>query len=475
MNLLAKKFGPLILVILSALMVISCEDPGKIGLIVNADNGIIATDYQDIVLSTSVVQFNPRKTLESKSIQAGQYYNPDFGTITSKSYTQLGVTPTISVAENAQYKSFELAISFASLIGEDLVNSETQQIDIYRLAEPIDTTTNYTRLDELDLMPTRLGTWIFAPLRNDTLQDDSDTTFILQLDDIVGEELFQKLKSNDPVFDSEAAFNEYFRGIAFVPAGNNKNIFQMDASRLIFVLRYNEFNSDGTPIERSYDLLIGRYGFHHIDSDKAGTPLSGITPDNTDFYPGNDYRYLQYGTLMAIKADIRPVYKLLDTLGFMIVNKAELFIDDVKQYGDYMVPPAFLQVYFTDSITNQWPVVDDIGRLDSGSIGQNFVMLQDEEKFAPPGFYGSPLSTFYDPDNHNYRFNMSVFFQNYYNGDFYDENLPFLEEQGHIFIFGESDVLLPQGKGSHVFSTPLAVPKNNIRLRIYYTIPTNQN
>ncbi|GEM_PF-2926695 len=476
MNLLAKKFRRGVLVILSALMVISCEDPGKIGLLVNADNGIIAGNYKEIVLPTSVVQFNPRKTLEARSIQAGQYFNPDFGTVTSKSYTRIAPTePVITPSQNAEYKSFELAISFASLVGEELLNSETHQIDIYRLAEPIDTAANYTRLDELALMPTRMATWIFAPLRDDTLRDQNDTTFILPLDNVIGEEIFQRLQAGDPMFESEAAFSEYFRGIAFVPGGNNRAIFQIDPERLIFVLRFNEFNSDGTPIARSYDFVIGDYGFYHLESDKAGTPLASIMPDNTEFYPPDDYRYLQYGTLMAIKVDLRPAYALIDTLPFMIVNKAELLIDDVKQYGEYMKPPTFLQVYFTDSVNYKWPVVDNSGRFDSTSVGVNFIMLQDEEKFVPPGFYLSPLSSFYSPDNGNYRINMSLFFQSIYNGDFHDENLPFLEEQGQIYLFGESSVLVPQGTGSHVFSTPLAVHKNNIRLKLYYTTPTGNN
>ena len=72
MNLLVKKFGPLATVLLSALIAISCEDPGRIGLIVNANNGVISTHYQDLVLPTTMVQFDPRKTSESNSIQSGQ-------------------------------------------------------------------------------------------------------------------------------------------------------------------------------------------------------------------------------------------------------------------------------------------------------------------------------------------------------------------------------------------------------------------
>lgn len=470
MNLLVKKFGPLAAMLLSALLVISCEDPGKIGLIVNAENGVISTHYQDIVLPTSVVQFNPRNTLEARSIQAGQYFNPDFGLITSKSYTQLSLDLIIPPESNAEFQSFEMEISFASLIGDVPDNSETQQIDIYQLADDIDTTIAHTRLDEMPLMPDRLGTWIFAPKRNDTIQ--TDTVFTLPLDNMVGADLFEKLKAGDPIFDSDAAFNAYFKGVGLVPTNDNTNIFQVDPDKMFFIIKYNEFNSDGTPIERTYEMRVGNFGFYHIDSDKSGTPLSGISPDNTDFTPPDDYRYLQYGTLMAIRADLTPFYELTDTLDNMIINKAVLSITGVKQYGEFQKPPTFLQTYFTNE-TNQWPIVDDIGRIDSSQVGVNFIMLQKDDSAipVPPGAYNLPQSTFYDPTNYRYDVNMSIFLQNLYSGNYHDINEPFIEEKGKIFLFGESDVLFAQKTSSHVLTTPLAVHKDSIRLRIHYTIP----
>jgi len=178
---------------------------------------------------------------------------------------------------------------------------------------------------------------------------------------------------------------------------------------------------------------------------------------------------------MAIRVDLRPFYVLTDTLNNLIINKAELYIGQVKQYGEDLQPPSFLQVYFTDSTTNVWPVVDDIGRFDTTQVGKNFIMLQDEESFVPPGVYALPLNTFYDSENFNYRVNMSLFLQNLYTGNFHSDTEPYLEEEGQIFIFGETDVLFPQNTTSHISTSPMAVHKDSIRLRIHYTIPTEQN
>ncbi len=471
MNLLGRQLAVGAAIVLTIGGLGSCEDPGDIGLLVDADNGVVKPYYVDVTLPTSVVQFDLRSTKESRSIQAGMFTNPHFGTVVSKSYSQLALNIVIPPATNAEYRGFELEIAFQSMIGDEPPNSATQKIGIYQLAEPINPKGNYTRVDELSLRGEPLGTWVFAPKRNDTLQ--TDTTFTVPLDNTVGLDLFEKMKAGHPIFDDDEAFNQYFNGVAFVPAGDNIDIFYIDPSKVFFIIKYVEFNSNGVEIEREYEINIGQLGFHHIASDLSGTPLSGIQPDNSDYYPADDYRYLQYGTMMAIRADLTPFYELVDTLDNMVVNKAEIRIGGITEYGENYEPPNFLQVYFTDE-TNAWPVVDNVGRFDTAQVGKYFIMLQDEEKFVPPGAYYEPLSAFYDPDNKFYSISMSLFFQNYSGGRFTDPAQPFLEEKGQVFIFGESSVELPQKTSSHTLAKMLRFHKDSIRFRIHYTIPNFQ-
>jgi len=468
MNLLVKKFGPLAVILQMAILAISCEDPGKIGLIVNAENAVISTHYQDIILPTSVVQFDPRKTLESGSVQAGEYVNPDFGKITSKSYSQLSLSTIVEPTDKAEFLSFEMSISFTSLVGEELTNDEKQSLGVYQLAEEIDPLGSYTRLDELTVNPDPLGVWSFAPQLNDTLQTDS--TYIVSLDAIIGEDLFTKFKAGDAIFDNDTVFNEFFKGVAFVAAGNNRAIFQINLNSVKFNLNYEDENSEGTLVDESYEFSLGNARFFYLDSDKSGTSLSGINPDNTDFYPSDDYRYLQYGTLMGIKVDLTSFYLLSDTLENMIINKAELSVGQVKQYGGEMEPPPFLEAYFTDE-TNKWPFIDDIGRIETSLVGKNFIEIQDEVKYPQPGVYSVPMSVFYDEDNFKYSVSLSWFFQNLYKGNFHSATEPFIEEKAEIYLFGSSDAIVPQSTFSHILTTPMAVHKDSIRLRIHYTIP----
>jgi len=455
------------MILSAAVLAISCEDPGKIGLIINADNGLVKTHYFEMVLPTSVVQFNPRKTSETGILKAGQFVSSDFGRVFANSYTQLNPSTVIEVNTNAEYVGFEMTIGFSGIKGSTPINTEEQTISIYQAAEEIDTDINYYRNDQLALGP-KLADWTFEPLVEDTLTTDS--TYILLLNDVVGADLFSKLKAADPIFDDDDQFNAYFKGIAFMGTSSAINIFDIDRSKFKLSLKYNEFNTNGTAIPRTYVINLGTAGFYQIDSDKSGTPLSGLNPDNTEYLPTDNNRYLQYGTTMAIRADLTPFYNLTDTLQNMIINKALITIGRVKSYGDYNKPPDFLYAYFTDE-TNEWPIVDDAGRNDSSSIGNYFVTLQDEESQVPPGVYQVPQVIYFDQETKRYKVDISLFFQQLYSGGFSDANPPFLEEKGQVYFFGETDVLFPNRRATQSTITNMVVHQDSIRLRIHYTIP----
>src|SRR5210317_1522098 len=101
MNLLVKKLWLPVLMILATVTVISCEDPGRIGLIINADNGLLLTGYKEVVLPSTVVQFDPRETTESGSFKTGGYTDSDFGMVDYRFFTQLNPSIVVEPSSNA--------------------------------------------------------------------------------------------------------------------------------------------------------------------------------------------------------------------------------------------------------------------------------------------------------------------------------------------------------------------------------------
>ena len=444
-------------------VLISCEDPGKIGLNINADNGVVSTHYAEVVLPTSIVQFDPRVTFESPSLQVGSYTDPNFGVITSKSYTQLNISSFVTdIDSTAVYDGFELAIGFSDIYGDTPMNNESSSIDLFQLSEDIDTLGQYTRLSELATNPTPLGTWTFDLMLQDTVQNDS--TYLVSLDNTVGEDLFEKLKAGSPIFDDNNSFNAYFKGVALV-SSNTKNIFYINSLFFKLIINYHEFNSDSTEIPKTFNLNSGRYGFFHLDSDLTGTPIAGLSPDNTDFDPGDGKIYAQLGVLTALKIDFNDFYAITDTLDNMIINKAEISIGDVEAFDDYKPPPAIMEAFFTD-ISNKWPI--------KTSDGVNFIEIQEEG--APPGFYGAPIQIIVQRDTAStqtarYSIPMSVFLQNLYAENFSSSDTP-LEQEATIYFYPATDVIFPQQLPSYTFANQYIVNKDSIKLKMHFTIPT---
>ena len=114
------------------------------------------------------------------------------------------------------------------------------------------------------------------------------------------------------------------------------------------------------------------------------------------------------------------------------------------------------------------------GRVDSTRIGEYFVALQDQSLSIEPGFYGFSQKTAYNQDSLYYNINMSNFLQNLYAGNYSSVTEPFVEEHGLMYLFTETSVLFPTFSASHTETTGFRVHKDDIKLRIYYSYPRNQ-
>ena len=469
MNLLVKKLKVVAVVLLAPLFFVSCEDPGKIGLDVDPKNGSIITEYKEFVLPSTQVQFDPRSTLNSFSFQAGEYTDADFGTITSKSYSWLGLqTTTPTLSETAAYVSTTLSIQFSSIYGSEGENGRFGSFEIYQLADPIVEGSDYTRLDELAL-GSLLGNIEILIQENDTLQTDS--LFSFTLSDEFGQAMFDKLEADDGTFDNDTIFNNLFKGIAVVPSGGNNKILQFNPTTFSVKLNYSEVNSAGEIVDRTYSFNLGEMNFFHLDSDLSGTPLSNMLPDNQDREPNDDYRYMQAGTMIAIKTDLDPLFMFLDTIDNIIVQKAHITVGDIASNRPGSSFPFSLNGFFTDD-ANTWPALAEIST-DTTSV---FVTLQEEftvfQTPTFPGYYGSPQDMFlYQLDSGSFnKATISNYAQNLHQGGYNTSETPF-EQNGELILFAPTNSAEPQSSPSHTVTNFFKVHKDSIRLKIYYSKP----
>ncbi|MCB0496237.1 MAG: DUF4270 family protein [Cyclobacteriaceae bacterium] len=465
MNLLVKKLS-VAAVLLLPLFFVSCEDPGKIGLNVDPKNGVILTKYQEFVLPSAEVQFNPRTTINSSSLQAGSYTDPDFGIVSSKSFVWLGVQSTTpSLSGTAAYDSLELSVRFLGVYGSEVMNEEIETIDLYQLAEGMEPGYEYTRVDERPL-GNKIGTLDFYLQREDTLQNDS--TFTFKLSDSFGQELFDKLKANDGTYEDDTTFNAAIKGLALTSSGANDKIVFLTPSTFSVKMYYHELNVDNEPVQRTYSFTLGDFRFYNIDSDLNGTPLAGIQDNNQDFNPSSDYRYMQGGTMIALKVDYSDFFEFAaaDSNKNMVIQKAKLKIGSIEENISGSDAPSSLKGFFTDD-ANQWPITTEY----TTSVDTADVFVQLQGDLTPPGIYiNSQNILFGVVDTTAYEAEMTTLMQNLYAGEYDSEETPY-ERKGKLFLFPPSDPSYPQSSISYTSTTHFKVHKDSIKLEIYYTVP----
>jgi len=473
MNLLVKKFKEAIVVLLLLSFFVSCEDPGRIGLDVDPKNSVILTRYKEFVLPSTQVQFNPRSTSNSSSLQAGTYTDQDFGVVLSKSYLWLGVQPSTPVLNsNAAYVNTTLSIQFSSYYGSEAENGEVESFDIYQLADNLNATSTYTRIDDISL-GAQIGTVDMLIQEMDTVRIDS--VFTIDISDSFGQLLFDKLKANDPIYDNDTAFNEFINGVAIIAKTGNNKVLQFNSATFNMKLNYTEENSAGNILDRSYSLNLGAKRFYHLSSDLSATSLSGILPDNNNFMPSDNYRYMQAGTLIALKVNYDSIINFFedeqnsDSINSIIIQRAWLSVGDVPANGPGASLPFSLIAYFTDD-ANTWPALAEIGS-DSTSrmtVLQNEFINQTVPVF--PGFYGAPQDILLGlVDTLAYEATMSNFLQNLILGRYNTSATP-LESQGKLLLYPITSVTVPQSAPSHTQTNFFKVHKDSIRVKIYYSI-----
>lgn len=451
-------------VLLASLFFVSCEDPGKIGLNINPENSAILTKYKEFVLPSAQVQFDARSTLNSTSLQAGTYSDPDFGVIISKHYAWLGVqqsTPTLSAS--AAYVGTSISIQFSSIYGSESENQEIESFEVYQLASDIDPNQDYTRVDELNLGDLIGNLDILIEDKIDTLATDS--LFNFSISDTFGQSIFDKLKNDNSVFEDDTIFNAFIKGIALIPSASNNKILYFNPSSFKVEIDYTEINSAGEAVERVYVLDLGGMHFYNLNADFSGTPLSGILPDNKDFTPATDYRYLQAGTMVALKLDYDSLFMFTDTIDNIVIQRASLSVGDIPINQPGSSHPFSLIGYFTDE-TNVWPAISGEVDLDGNEL---YSVLQEE--LVPPYIYTNPQSILLGlEDTLSFEATMSTFVQNLLD-DGYSTTSSSFEEAGKMLLFAPTSSTIPQSSPSHTQTNYFKVHKDSIRLKIYYSIP----
>lgn len=464
----------------AALFFFSCEEEIKsLGYKANARFDVL---YKELPIESSVFLIDSLNTTNYGSgdrFLVGKYIDDDLGNVTASAFSQYfiaGSIPDSLALSTLESVTLRLAFDYYNY-GSGLNGDQT--IEIYELAKKLHTVDNkslayyYSRSDVA--IGSKIGDLTFAI--NPTIFNENQKPPTppaktpveyreIVIDKTFGAPIFESaqnyettknaaLKVNrDTVFVTYSRFVKSFKGIAIKPVSGDKILGFNPASpqtKLVLHLR----KDNGKPDSLVFSLSRGVASFSQILSDKSGDLFS---------LPA-DMRYVQNGVGIVTKLDLSPFLAFADTIPQMVINSAEILIDDVPSQSEFQRPPIGLGLrvlnddnsFRNDTAKTNLAEINKYKGTVSWPSGTNPVPIgyvNSEQQITP-----LTLPFIANGTEKNYIGFTTLFLQELYNNYKKGETL-----FSKLALYSN----LPQA-GKTV--ERVGFHKDNIKLRIYYTLP----
>jgi hypothetical protein len=470
--------------------------------------------YIELPVQSSVLLFDSLRTSnysfngETNRFLVGEYADDKFGPAKSTSCSQFFTTSIAKLDSTAIFKNATIDLAFDNYVYGTSASATPQSVSIYKVDQDLDRLArgSYFNNTEIEYEANPIGAKSFTldPAVLQTYADKKkDTALSVPLTTAFGLELFESAvdyrKGIDTAFAYYDLFIKKFKGIAIVPNGCDK-VFGFSASNVKTKISvYYKISKDTVTRQLIFSFVEGRLvekikvndkdqlvtkivnvvSFNNIKTTLPAA-LNGITK-YVDFPPIDDKRYIQSGAGIYTKLDFRNFLTFSDTIPNMILNSAELVIGNVEDGGN-LNPPQNLALRIlkqnnrpytfgrlnTETTTNQI-AYRGFAKPDFYIQNNSNVLIENDSAFTIVGDVGAYYQLSYSKTKKEYTGNVSAitsnnnyltrFLQQVCNKE---ENKP----QFQYFVLTPSFPVAAKSVNRVVFS------KENIKLRIYYTLPT---
>lgn len=406
MNILFKRIG---LCISIAFLFAACEEENIVGFELEPNQDNIITEEIVVPLSGSLSRYDTIATEGVGSFLTGRLIDPVFGTVVANTFTEvrpLDINP--SIGDTATFKALRLQVSIDNVFGGQLSVDNPQTFTVHQTTQtfsgtkvtPIGALLDFYQFDNVPYNPEPLGTWV-VPQRE---SEEDGGTFFIELDSLFGLQFFDDLRSGainaDEAATVQANFNEYFKGLAFIGADDNDQIFRINGSATM-VLQYDIVADSTLEIEfflnRSTNSFANDvFGFSEIVADRSGTETAFINDTDRRFDLPGGQNYIQSGTGIHPVIELDNLFNLVDTADSFLLNKVILEME-VEDWENGFAPPASI---FFDVITPE-------GFTETEN-GINVGLLTNGDVAIPNNLAGRAFASF-DFDNNVYTIDLTSY------------------------------------------------------------------
>ncbi len=464
MNLWVKRTGQLLL---AAMFLMACEDESSL-LGFRNPNKKFDVNFVDIPLETSVVLVDSirsdNQTTGVSRLLAGRYFDPVFGEVTATAFAQLRPDFLELVSPDAVYDSLVLHLQLdfyaygSSGISQESISVHEITEDSISYSLPFKP---YYPKDKLGYSQS-LGETTFS-INYDSLKKRAslptpDTTYAVRIKfdgrSDFGPRLFNLLQNNpDSTLNHPAKFTYAIKGLALTAGSSGNSIIGFNrtaTSRTVLTLHYHTPNDTLT---RAF--FLDRGSFNNIETNRIGE-LSGNQPYES-FAPPSGLRYLQNGSTALVRFDMNNFYEYMADIPNSLINAADLIIESVEDPGVYTPPQSltlramrednlfYKQTKATDKdfLAKYWLLFDGDYYIVRSDISSSFETLPTTIRYSGGKYSG----------------NFTLFIQDLFSKKDLPEKLRYL---------GFYSANAGKTVDRVVFN------QNKVKLRVYYTVPTNQ-
>ena len=356
MNLWARTTLRQLTVLAVALFFFSCEDETSILGFPNP-NKKFQVGYVDIALNASrilavdslITDVRPeldslsRQTISFDGIVVGEYLDPDFGRINAKSFLTMYATSGTALPATAEFDSLTIQLRL-NFYGYGSSGEQVMRFAVHELTGDTLTLFNGNRYYGSSPAPQysdSIGRAVIAVNMDSlaakgSLPANRQDTLLAQgrLSDGFGERVFEAIKAGLTTTDARRIFKSQIKGLALVPLESDGllgfNIVSEAGQQSRVILHYHTESAPGV-VE---DTLVRTFGFDFAsftkyEVDRLGTQVDGLQPYQS-IEPATDLRYVQSGAPIVTKLDLAPFYVFADSVENVLINEAELVIDNVE-------------------------------------------------------------------------------------------------------------------------------------------------
>lgn len=434
-------------------MATACSDPSEI--ILDPDNNQIGVFYTEIPLSSSMVLLDSFSTTRQGALVVGGDVSPYFGRTESIAYSRLsfnpgGKTPT----EGAIFDSAKFHLNIATVSGSGFDQKKT--FKVHRLQEAILDTTYYN-YNSLLFEEAAIAEGSFL------LKADTVNTISMNLEEGLATNLFDKLKTKDPVFSDLFAFRDFFRGVAITGNPDEQVTSGIVPGSGTGISLYYHYKDDTVASAYPINTIQSRY-FNGVKSDRSGTPIAGITALSQSYQPEGNIVGSKANLGLVIKLDTQPISDFLDTLENVTFNQFILEMGPLENFSDTKPPIKNLIMYFSGDNNNIMRRIDG-KNISVQAEGEIQVEGKDKDGNVVPAV-SKPNSLFFNSE----KFLFTAQLNSYINSLFRSG----LERTDLILYprFPSASVASPGASMDDQFKQSLKeylVDKNTIKLKIYYS------